>query len=370
MTPIWRQWFPTWEMEALGSETWVLLHRYLQGLDVGAWLSPETGQGFSLPPPASTAEKAKSCLPWYRGGCMVSCLQKELLSEGIKTCFQCTTVIEVLTASPFWRLIRDSDNLTLHKCHSGGNLKGKNLWETWEKNLWENSYCAHCFGINTWAKSFWAPPCHLTATQSYVLKVYGAISSSKAHSGSPHIWELYEIPTVQGPVYTCNLRGLPVMTLTTVRGHQTSTYGERSDRKDQGDHIVPAQRIDLPFVFCILCRIFVFYFIPEKTFKKTTVVVEISTKKFTRNDASVSVHSLWQRRVMWAGKAPLREQFAARLLLSLFQKHRHFLGQKRFLVQKVQGTFCHDNLSHFRNTPDSPATWRVQAHETRRLLEL
>lgn len=222
--------------------------------------------------------------------------------------------------------------------------------------------------MSTWPKSLWGPPCHLTATQSYVLQVYGAISSSQVHSGPPLIWELYEIPTVQGPVYTCSLRGLPVMTLTTVRGQQTSTHGEPSDRKEQGDHIISAQRTELPFTFS-LCRIFTSYFIPEKPLKKTTVVVEISTTKFTRNDASASMHCLWQRRVLWTGEAPLREQFV-RLLLSLFQKHRHFLGQKRFLVQKVEGTFCHDNLSHFCSTPDSPAAWRVQAHETRRLLEL
>lgn len=51
---------------------------------------------------------------------MVSCLQKELLSEGIKTCFQCTTITEVVTASPFHRLLRDRDSLTLHKCHWEG----------------------------------------------------------------------------------------------------------------------------------------------------------------------------------------------------------------------------------------------------------
>lgn len=103
---------------------------------------------------------------------------------------------------------------------------------------------------------------------------------------------------------------------------------------------------------------FAFYFIPAKPLKKITVVVEISTTTFTRNVASVSVHSLWQLRMLWTGEAPLREQFTARLPLSLFQKHRHFLGQKRFLVQKVEGTFCHDNLSDFRNTPDSPAGQR------------
>lgn len=225
--------------------------------------------------------------------------------------------------------------------------------------------------MNTWPKSFWGSACHLTATQSRRLSVYGAISGSQALSCSPLIWEPYEIPTMQGPVFTCNLRGLPVMTLTTVRGHQTSTYGGQSDRKEQGDHIIPAQRTDLPFIFNSLCRIFSFYFVPAKPLKKIAVVVEISTTNFTRNDASVSVCSLWQRRVLWTGEAPLREQLAARLLLSLFQKHRHFLGQKRFLVQKVEGTSCHDNLSHFRNTSDSPArAWRVQAHGTRRLLEL
>lgn len=109
-------------MEALGLETQVLLHRYLQGLGVGAWLSPGIDAGFPSTLPASTAEKTKICLPWCLGGYMVSCLQKELLSEGIKTCFQCLTFIEVLTASPFLRLLGDSDNLTLHKCHSGGNL--------------------------------------------------------------------------------------------------------------------------------------------------------------------------------------------------------------------------------------------------------
>lgn len=130
MTPTWREWFPTWEMEALSSENRVLLHRYLQGLGVGACLSHETDAGSPSTPSASTAEETRTCLTWCLGGYVVSCLQKELLSEGIKTCFQCTTIIEVVTVSPFLRLLRDSDNLTLHKCHSGENLKGKNLWET------------------------------------------------------------------------------------------------------------------------------------------------------------------------------------------------------------------------------------------------
>ena len=210
----------------------------------------------------------------------------------------------------------------------------------------------------------------LTATQSYVLKVYGAISSSRALSGSPLIWGVPTICTMWRTVYTSSLYGLPVMTLTMVRGHQTSTYEGESNTEERGACIISAARTDLSFIFNSLCATFSSYFIPASHLKKIAVVVEIITTKFARHDASVSVRSLWQHRVLRTGEAPLREQFAARLLLSHFQKHRHFLGQKRFLVQKVEGTFCHNNLSHFRNTPDFPAAWRVQAHETRRLLEL
>lgn len=54
----------------------------------------------------------------------------------------------------------------------------------------------------------------ITATQSYVLKVYGAISSSRACSGSPLIWGLSIVHTMRCTAYTCSLHGLPGMTLT------------------------------------------------------------------------------------------------------------------------------------------------------------
>lgn len=84
----------------------------------------------------------------------------DLCSEGIKICFQCTT-IRVVTAWPSPRLHRDSDNLTLDKCHSRQNLKEKNLWERFIMQTSKNSYCTCCTAANTWPKSHWGPACHL-----------------------------------------------------------------------------------------------------------------------------------------------------------------------------------------------------------------
>lgn len=48
-----------------------------------------------------------------------------------------------MTASPSLRLHRKTDNLTLHKCHSRGNLKGKNLQEKSIRQTSKNIYCTH-----------------------------------------------------------------------------------------------------------------------------------------------------------------------------------------------------------------------------------
>lgn len=132
----------------------------------------------------------------------------------------------------------------------------------------------------------------LTATQSYVLKVYGAISSSRAHSGSPLIWELSTVRTMRRTAYICSLHGLPVTTFTMVRGDQASTYGGERDTEEQGGRIVSAAKTELSFIFNSLGAVFSSCFIPASRLKKMTVVVEISTTKFARHDASVSARSL------------------------------------------------------------------------------
>lgn len=109
----------------------------------------------------------------------------------------------------------------------------------------------------------------LTATQSCVLKVYGAISGSRLRSGSPVIWGPPTAPTMPRTAYTCSLHGLPVMMLTTARGRQPSTYGGESHNKERGAYIMSAARTDLSLILNSLGAIFPSCFIPASHLRKS-----------------------------------------------------------------------------------------------------
>lgn len=115
----------------------------------------------------------------------------DLCSEGIKTCFQCTTIRGVVTAWPSPRLHRDSENLTLNKCHSRGNLKGKKLWERFITQTSKNSYCTCCAGVNTWPKSHWGPTCHLQPLKVLFSKFMEPLAVPKHILFSTHLEAIY-----------------------------------------------------------------------------------------------------------------------------------------------------------------------------------